>query len=691
MNAGPAFGRVVEALRAHGSKVTTRNGETIAQCPAHEDGNPSLSVTDNNGMVLLHCFAECTFNSIITALNLTPDDLRDEPRAAPVTEWMPGGVEHVSTYDYTDANGNLVFQVLRGRDAEGGKQFLQRHPDSTSRSGWCWKLAACLGDRRHLPYRLPELVDGVRRGVPVWIAEGEKDVDALRQLGVVATCNAGGAGKWRPEHAAWLKGAHVVIVRDLDEPGLQHQQVVARTLAGVAASVRLVEPAKGKDAYDHIAAGLTLAEFAPVVTDAAPEDAPTASGDAPTASGSTWARVDLRDTIAGLVAGTLHRAAPTVAPVRGGTALFYRGKVNGLAGESGAGKTWTLLHAAAGILDDGGHVLYIDHEDDAAGIVGRLLDLGVDPDAVRARFAYFNPSEKPTAGDMQALAGLVAELRPVLVVVDSTGEGLALEGANPNADEEVAAWFLRVPRRLALVPYDDQPGPAVVVLDHVVKSDDGGLWPIGSQRKRAAISGAQYMQRTVKPFDKDTAGHAVLVCAKDRHGNYRTGQRVAELHVAPGPVITLDAVEDAERLNGFRPTGYMERVSRALEDAGPLGLNGVRRAVSGKRDHVTNALGVLVAEGFVTKAPGPRGAVLHTSVRPFREADDCAPDEVPETEPETTVDRAPFLREGNGAQSLTVPPGTVGHGGARCRLHPSNPMPNACYTCAENAGRGWAS
>lgn len=269
---GPALDRVVEALHTHGSKVTTRNGETIAQCPAHEDGNPSLSVTDSNGMVLLHCFANCTFDDIITALNLTPDDLRDEPRAAPVTEWMPGNLEHVSTYDYTDANGNLVFQVLRGRDAAGGKQFLQRHPDSTNRSGWCWKLAACLGDRRHLPYRLPELVDGVRRGVPVWIAEGEKDADALRRLGVVATCNAGGAGKWRPEHAAWLKGAHVVIVRDMDEPGRQHQQVVARTLAGVAASVRLVEPAKGKDAYDHIAAGLTLEDFASVVT--APDAAP---------------------------------------------------------------------------------------------------------------------------------------------------------------------------------------------------------------------------------------------------------------------------------------------------------------------------------------------------------------------------------------------------------------------------------
>ncbi len=423
-----------------------------------------------------------------------------------------------------------------------------------------------------------------------------------------------------------------------------------------------------------------------------PYDDAAAPVNAPGAAESTWTRVDLGPTLAGLVAGTLARPAPTVAPVRGGTALFYPGKVNGLAGESGAGKTWTVLHAAAGVLAEGGAVVYIDHEDDAAGIVGRLLDLEADTDAVRARFAYFNPSTRPDADELQALAELVADLRPVLVVVDSTGEGLALEGANPNADEDVAAWFLRVPRRLALVPYDDQPGPAVVVLDHVTKADDGGLWPIGSQRKRAAISGAQYMQRLVKPFDQHTPGHALLVCAKDRHGNYRTGQKVAELHVNPGPVITLDAVADAGQSGAFRPTGYMERVSRALEDSPePLSLNAVRDAVGGKREHVTRALSALVADGHVTTTAGPRGATLHTLARPFREADDRSPDEVPETEPETTVDCAPFLREGNGAQSLTVPPGTVGHGGARCRLHPSNPMPNACYTCAENAGRGWAS
>ena len=133
-------------------------------------------------------------------------------------------------------------------------------------------------------------------------------------------------------------------------------------------------------------------------------------------------RVDLRATVDGLVAGTF-RAAPTVGAIDGGTALFYRGKVNGLAGESGGGKTWTGLHVAQQALDGGEAVVYIDHEDDAAGIVGRLLELGTDPNAIVDLFAYFNPTERPTVLDLAELGELVAELQPALVVVDSTGKG----------------------------------------------------------------------------------------------------------------------------------------------------------------------------------------------------------------------------------------------------------------------------
>ncbi len=126
-----------------------------------------------------------------------------------------------------------------------------------------------------MPYRLPELLAEPTR--PVVVVEGEKDADNLARIGVLATCNAGGAGKWTAEHAEFLRGRRVVIVPDNDDAGRNHAQQVARTLHGIAESVRMVElpglPAKG-DASDWIAAGGTKAELKRLA-DAAPEWTPT--------------------------------------------------------------------------------------------------------------------------------------------------------------------------------------------------------------------------------------------------------------------------------------------------------------------------------------------------------------------------------------------------------------------------------
>ena len=73
-----------------------------------------------------------------------------------------------------------------------------------------------------LPYRLPELIAAVGRGETIYVVEGEPKVEVLRSWGLAATCSAEGAGKWMPEHAAYLRGANVVIMPDNDEPGRRH-------------------------------------------------------------------------------------------------------------------------------------------------------------------------------------------------------------------------------------------------------------------------------------------------------------------------------------------------------------------------------------------------------------------------------------------------------------------------------------
>ena len=225
-----------------------------ARCPAHDDARASLSVSvGKDGRVLIHCHAGCAAEDVLAALDLAwrdlyPDDGRNNERR-----------EIVSTYDYTDEGGELLFQVVRFSP----KGFAQRRPDGNG--GWAWKL-----DRtRRVLYRLPQVIEAVERGERIYVVEGEKDVHALERAGVTATTNPGGALKWRDSYSVALTGASVVIVADRDVAGRRHAQEVARSLAERKCAVRIVEAAKGKDAADHLAAGLGVGDFAG--TDSRPE------------------------------------------------------------------------------------------------------------------------------------------------------------------------------------------------------------------------------------------------------------------------------------------------------------------------------------------------------------------------------------------------------------------------------------
>jgi hypothetical protein len=94
----------------------------------------------------------------------------------------------------------------------------------------------------------------------VCIVEGEKDADNLWSLGIPATCNSGGAGRWRTEFDALFAGKMTAVLPDNDAPGRRHADDVVRHLIPAAGLVKLVIlpglPEKG-DVSDWIAAGGT--------------------------------------------------------------------------------------------------------------------------------------------------------------------------------------------------------------------------------------------------------------------------------------------------------------------------------------------------------------------------------------------------------------------------------------------------
>ncbi len=235
-----AYQRILDALRVRGSSVQI-NGSTVkAQCPAHDDRNPSLSITDTESRVLVHCHAGCDTAAVLVALDLTLRDLYDQPRG-----------DTLATYIYPGGR-----RVHRKAD----KSFPQSGNTKTDRSLF---HADRIGDAR-----------------VVFVAEGEEDVFAIESAGGMAVCPAMGAGKAHLPDWSVLDGRHVIVVADADEPGRKHAIQIGETLRGLAATVSLVEPAAGfKDASEHLGAGKIFGEFVPVAGDGGePSPGPTSGG-----------------------------------------------------------------------------------------------------------------------------------------------------------------------------------------------------------------------------------------------------------------------------------------------------------------------------------------------------------------------------------------------------------------------------
>lgn len=82
----------VESLLARLEKVKGRNNNWTAKCPAHADSSPSLAVRQvEDGRVLLHCFAGCETESVLSAVGMSMSDLfpPDEKRKQYPVEGKP--------------------------------------------------------------------------------------------------------------------------------------------------------------------------------------------------------------------------------------------------------------------------------------------------------------------------------------------------------------------------------------------------------------------------------------------------------------------------------------------------------------------------------------------------------------------------------------------------------------------------
>ena len=340
---------------------------------------------------------------------------------------------------------------------------------------------------------------------------------------------------------------------------------------------------------------------------------------------SDWDPTDLATISALIRTGNYQPTTPEILHVDKSIPLLYPGRINSLFGESGGGKTWVALAAIAETTRNGQRALLIDYEDAPAGIAERLVALGLSDNEI-ALIDYVNPTTGLSELSVAEITKRTHTYR--LIVIDSTGEAMAAGGVDPNADAEVARWFVLI-RQLTRL----DGGPAVLILDHVPKAADApSAYAIGSQRKRAAVSGAAYRIDTLREPAKGRDGKLRLTVAKDRPGNRAKSTTAAIVDIiSDGDTVELmihlsDAQAAAAEGRRFRPTVLMERISRWLEINPGASTRQIFASVTGKRETLQEALEVLTAEGWVAAEAGERGGKSYRSQRSFRELDDTGTD-----------------------------------------------------------------
>jgi AAA domain/DnaB-like helicase N terminal domain len=335
---------------------------------------------------------------------------------------------------------------------------------------------------------------------------------------------------------------------------------------------------------------------------------------------TTWEPLPLDD----VLAGRELDQAPTLMPRTDGHCLIYSGAVHALSGEPGSGKTWIALHAAKHELDQGNRVIVIDFEDRASRVIGRLLGIGAKPDHIRKQFSYIRPhrplDDIAKAHLTQAITG------HTLVILDGVTEAMSLHGLDLSSNPDVATFYTLLPRWIA------DHGPAVILIDHVVKdTDKQGRWAIGGQHKLAGLDGVAYLVKTIDPFGRGKKGTARIIIAKDRAGfveEYALGRTAAEFHLDARTPDILHAALDAPSAmptaddGHLRPTTLMGRVATFLTLHPGASRTAIEEGVHGKGHYVRQALDCLIQEGYVEVEDGPRRAKFHRLVQLFNTEDE---------------------------------------------------------------------
>lgn len=243
--------------------VDKRNGDKAqCKCPAHADKQASLTITKGNKCVLFHCHAGCTLDEVLDAAGINKQDTfyNNDEKQISWKVYVEGreGKKIQAVYNYVSINGNYCFTKLRleGKKIIYGKLDNERFTYGLGRKTPRRSYNAIYGD-------IQAINKAITENKPIFIPEGEKDVDTLTKLGYTAF-TYGGVKDWQEELATVLKGANVYILADNDKPGIEVSNKILNDVKNIVKSVKVIIPTpnipKG-DITDYFNEGYTKEDF----------------------------------------------------------------------------------------------------------------------------------------------------------------------------------------------------------------------------------------------------------------------------------------------------------------------------------------------------------------------------------------------------------------------------------------------
>lgn len=228
-----------ERILSHFQVRKRGTGKAQCICPAHADREASLTLTDGNDRALIKCHAGCSTEEVVIAAGLKMSDLfygdglAKERWRAYIENREKRKIEAV--YNYASINGDYAYTKVR---LEGKKMLF----GILSNERFAYGLNGKNKKTFNAVYgSISSIKRAIERKEPVFIPEGEKDVNTLVKKGYAAF-SCGGANDWNKNVSELCKDADVIVLTDNDDPGKKLASTVVRDLKGTAKSIRIIIP-----------------------------------------------------------------------------------------------------------------------------------------------------------------------------------------------------------------------------------------------------------------------------------------------------------------------------------------------------------------------------------------------------------------------------------------------------------------